>query len=726
METSSNCEGRLTFPQDFYGRLHELSELQGIVARVDALETSATVLIAGGRGTGKSRLVRRFREDLEEAKEKSYFFVEGKSDEFLSNNPFSLIIGALNELCEQILAVKDYDRSDLRTRIQDAVGSESKALTDVLPKIAFLFTEPSIVGSTHFTSVTGINPRSAVTSFKFLFQRFLKAVCTKQRPVIIFLDDLQWIDAASLELLTHLLTLNLPYFVFIGAYRDNKVEYEDEHPLRDALSGIIASGHTYHTMNLGNLSVDDVNHFVAETLKLEAEITFDLTSAIYERTQGNIVYTMASLEILQRERVLTFNLESNSWAWNLETVETEINYENIVAVVVAKLQTLCSRLQTTLSTAAFLPSTFDAEMLACLVQQSKADANEPTKSLINTLDVAVAEGLLENVAGTTKYRFLHDLTRQAAILLVAGEEKDKMRLKIGLGLLQLYDSSPSTQDWIIFAAADHLNMVPDFYFRREDSLMIDPCLVVILNCRVGAKASAMSAYVLALKYLRKGIATMAHCNQRWKTNYDLTLKLYRSAADVEMFIGNFDRGHNLAREIFSNARTFEEKIPVYISLAEGLGQQKQQRDSIDVFRKILQYYGANPSDCTVAINAVTQLLKTKWMLHKMTDAEILNLPLLQDKKKLIIMETLSRLGSRASACGAKFLALWSIMRQIRISLKHGLCPSSAFGLSVYSAFLYGRLDDPVGGRRAANLALKVSERCNSKEFECRILLFTAS
>jgi len=714
----SSASGRVSFANTkFYGRKFELIQLRDAYDRLTGEENDQAaelVLIGGYPGTGKTRLVEAFRDHLIKAQNQGNcsrcYFLSGKADELLSSEPYSSLGSAFSVLCSDLLSNNEAETLLIRESILEAVGREGEVLTDVIPGLVELIgPQPDSLGST---------TKNSLNRFKYIFQKFVRAVSTRERPVILFLDDLQWSDAASLDLIATFITdPTLRHFMFIGSYRDNEVD--DDHPLAATLDTIRKNGKAFVTVSLGNLALNEITEFVGDTLLLEPSEVEPLSKALFQKTHGNIFYTKTSLQMLERKQILKYCYATFTWSWNLERLCEEMDIaDNVVLLVLAKLESLSPELQTVLSTAAFLPSTFDIDILRELLavqEEVNFEAEDPVK----ILDQAVAEFLLENAIGSPKYKFAHDRIQQAAMMLVTEGRRDRMAFKFGLVLAKLA-SSPRAEAWMLFAAVDHLDSVPATFFENDNDRM----MLLTLNLDAGESAAAISAFTPALQYFSRAIELLECDHRRWETRYELCLNLYNAAADVELCIGTFTRGQYYVNEVLSNAHVFEDKLLAYMALSEGLGQREKHADALEIDQKILEILGWMPKK-PYLIQALMQLKATKSAVKKLSNEKILGLPRLTDKHKLMAMATLSNLAVRAFYCNKKFLALCCTMRQMKLTLKYGLSPASAHAFSAFGIMLWSALGDAEAGKRMNYLAMEIARKVDAREYEAKILFNSA-
>lgn len=691
--------GKLVFSGHFYGRELELGQLKEVMSysRVSGVEL---VMIGGYSGTGKSTLVKRFARDF------PGYFISGKADE-LTAQPYTLFVDALTGFCEQLVQGPEGELLRMKAAILQAVGHEGKVLTDLIPGLVQVIGEQTAADET-------ASKTNSLHRLQYIFGEFMRAVCTKERPLLLFLDDCQWADQPTLDLLSKLvLDPQLKHLMIVGAYRDNEVG--KDHPLALTLNSICNQGRAFLTINTGNLSLEDVKALVGDALSQDGDDVNTLAEVVFEKTLGNIFYTKAALELLGRKEVLKYSYSDMQWKFDLNQVTEEMHIsDNVVSMVVARLEGLDQALQLVLVTAAFLGFSFNIETLRSLLEAR--EAQEALDQLQKLLDVAVAEGFLSNMMGSVIYHFSHDRIMEAALSLVPTEVRDELSLLLGRRLVD----STATDPNLVFVAVDRLNSVPITLLSKEMSIVE----LVELNKAAGDRSIRLSAFAPAGAYLRQGVALIEREANRWDSYYDLCLRLYNAAADVEFAFGDFTLAKRFADEVIYNARTFDDKLPAMMSLSDGLGMREKHADALEIDVEILEHYGEMPKHCNM-LNMLIQVSKLKKRFAKLSDADVLALPLINDPIKLNIVAVRSKLAIRAWYCKRVALFVLCVIRNVNMTLDHGLSQTGAFSLVGVGTIMYGNLGEEELGIRLALLSKEVMKATNAKKYEAKIL-FTAS
>ena len=395
--------------------------------------------------------------------------------------------------------------------------------------------------------------------------------------------------------------------------------------------------------------------------------------------------------------------------------------DNVVALVVTNIKSLSNRLQTILTTSAFLRATFRLDTLLRLLEARDFFISE--EEVIQELDVALQAGLLENSLGSREYKFAHDRIQEGILELVSEDERPELCLCLGLKLVEISEASDSSEDGVLFVAMDLLNSLPqDRLQQKHDKVTF--LQMARWNFKVGESATKIAAFAPASRYFGMAISFLEHLPNRWTNHYDLSISLYVMASQVEFCVGSFTSGRAYVDKVLENGRSFDDMLPAYQSLSNGLGQREKHGEACHIDKKILRSLGELPHH-THLIGAILQSNALKKELGKVSDDEILNLPIMSDPKRLAAMNTLSDMSTRSFYMGKQIVTMCCAIRQVRILLREGLCAAGTYAMAGCASFFAFHVNEDELGKRLARLALRISDRLDDKSCESRLCFVVA-
>eukprot|EP00980_Cylindrotheca_fusiformis_P027863 scaffold22560_cov135-Cylindrotheca_fusiformis.AAC.74 len=725
---SSTTRSQITSPLDFshskpVGRQEAVNRLHVVYRYVQqggtslkgangAMKEASTVaMIRGLSGTGKSTLAKQFMDDLERISEEpggpvKPFFLYGKFDDLSGTDPFSALIDAFNGFANALVHGEKEEVDLIRDSIKENLGMEAKYLTAVVPSLK------SITGDTGHNLCSMEN---ASNRLKYAFQNFANTISTKLRPVLLVLDDLQWCDAASAELIEALLTdSDLRHLMFLGTYRSDEMGKESS--FYENLRAI-ENRCQVENIELMNLSFQETKLFVSDVLHTDVNEMESLARMVYKKTNGNIFFVKQVLDELNRNHLLVRSKTTLKWEWRLGDKDVhEFLSDDVMKVVAAKLHRAPRKLQRVLTVAAYSRSTIDFHTLRRLLELDSFSPSED--SLLAILDKAVLDGHLMNNMGSNSYSFAHDRIQQAAYNLVpTGEERNEFRYTMGQRLYQMGKEEKS-EEWMLYAAADHLNATARVLGK-------DPLFQIKVNLEAGEKAASCAAFEMASKYLGFARQDLLLLGDPWESHYETTLKVYQTTVDVRLCQGHLEIGKSIGEEVLRKAKSSDDKMPVQLALAHALGREEKHKESLRMSVATLRLLNEYPAGAlSIHANLTRDLLYVRRYFKKKSDEEVLSLPFMKNKRKEYIMAFLCSSSYQAFYCGNMVSFLYAILRMLRISIKHGLSGLSAVGLTGYCLFC-NNINDKEGAMRFCGLAKKVQKMTNAKHLEALQLFVVA-
>ena len=680
--------GKFQIHQKLYGRQKELDTLMGHFWKV-AAGPSELLLVSGYSGTGKSALVHEIHRPITE---KRGYFIEGKFDQFQREVPYFAFLQAFESFIGLILTENEENLAAYRTKIQQAVGAEGKVLTEVLPRLE------AIIGPQ--AELPELGGPEAQNRFNFLFRKFIKAIATDKHPLVIFVDDLQWADTASLSLLKSLLSDKDSTHVFtICAYRDNEVNAS--HPFITTVAEIEKNNKKATRIQIGNLAEEDVHHLISDSLGMTAKETELLATLVFEKTRGNAFFVIQFLKSLYTTQLLYFDFEGLSWHWNIDKIRDKNITENVVELLAGNIRELQEESQYALKMAACIGNAFDLETLQVILETDE-------ETIRKQLWEALSKGFI--VPSDDKYKFSHDRVQQAVYSLIPKEDQPQIHLSIGKLLETKY--LKQDDDHFLFDIANHLNIGSPLLTEATEKIKL-----ARLNDRAAKKAMASSAFKPAFDYVGQGIELLPE--DAWNSYYELNLSLHYLGAEAAYDIAEFDPMTQYIDAVLLHGRVMMDKIPVYALRINAFKASNKLDEAIDTGLEVLEKMGEKIPRKGPLPLVMIDLLKTKFMLRGKKKEDILKLPIMENQEKSAALRILNDIASPVYWARPAILP-FVIFRMVQLSLRYGITEISAFGFATYGLLMCGVLGDMPEGYRFGQIGLALLEKFKAKKWLSQI------
>ncbi len=687
----------LQIPEKLYGRETETRVLFEEFERAAGGETRM-VLFAGPPGIGKSFLINEIHKPLVEQRG---YYISGKFDQYKKNVPYSAFIQAFRELIRQILTEPPERLSEWRRVIQEALGPNGQVVVDVLPELSL------IIGPQPPTVRLG--PGASQNRFNLTFQSFIRGFPGPSHPLVIFIDDWQWADPATLGLLEVLMTdPESRHLLFVGAYRDNEVS--PSHPFAGTLSAIEEErNRAVRTVLLKPLEGGHVGLLVSDTLHCSEAAGGSLSRLITEKTHGNPFFVTQFLLALYHDGTLAFNRHSLAWEWEMEKVAGMAAADNVVDLMLMRLGTLPGKARAVLKPASCIGGRFDLKVLSMVARTGE---KETLQSLWSALEQGLVLPLDDNyklipLAGEgeeiprCEFRFLHDRVQQAAYALIPDAHKRKIHLSIGRLLLS--NLSPREREERLFDMVNQLNFGVDLIEEPRERRELGD-----LNFLAGKKAKDATAYEAACRYFSVSLEFLEQ--ESWKDRYEQTLSLYNEAAEAELLNINFERSRELAGKIMENAR--------------------ENLDKVKACELLIQInIAGNRSEEAVETGLTTLAMLNIPVSREEGDGERgIELPTLEaleafpdmtDPYQLSAMRILILIFPPAFFARPELLAP-IVLTMVRLCITCGHSAHAAYAYSVYGWLLCGTKQEMNMGYHSGRLAMDLLERYRADEYRCKV------
>ncbi|MGD2183922.1 trifunctional serine/threonine-protein kinase/ATP-binding protein/sensor histidine kinase [Lusitaniella coriacea] len=660
---------RFNIPEKLYGREEEVTTLLDAFERV-ATGNSEMMLVAGFSGIGKTAVVNEVHKPI--VRQRGYF-IKGKFDQFNRNIPFSAFVQAFRNLIGQILSESDAELTHWKTQILEAVENSGQVLIDVIPELE------TVIGSQ--PPASELSGSAAQNRFNLLFEKFTTVFTTKEHPLVIFLDDLQWADSASLNLMKVLMNESESgYLLVLGAYRDNEVF--PAHPLMLTVDELEKQKVSLHTLTLNPLSQTDINQLVADTLECASEVAQPLCELTYHKTKGNPFFTTQFLQGLYSDGHITFNLDDRYWQCNLTQVRQLALTDDVVEFMATQLRKFPTQTQDILKIAACIGHQFDLVTLSVVCKQ-------PQDTVAIDLWPSLQAGLVipegetykffqkEDIATklerspTVSYRFLHDRVQQAAYRLIPDLDKQKTHYQIGKLLQQA--TTPTDREKKIFDVVNHLNygidLVTDGTERQQ---------LVELNWLACQKAKGNTAYTAAHQYVTTALQLLEPTG--WQDRYNLSLSLNNTLAELNLLIGDFAAMDEAIETILLQSQSLLDRITAYRIRIQKYFFQNKLETAISIGIEVLQKLGIDISSEPTEAEINRFIQRGRESTQGISIPDLLDLPEMKDPERLAIAEIATNILSPSNMVNPP---LFPILVSLLVDL------SVCYGNIANSAYIYG-------------------------------------
>lgn len=717
----SDIPDRLHLSQKLYGREQEVRMLIDAFARV-AQGTKELMLVGGHSGIGKTVLV---REVCKPIIERRGYFISGKCDQLDRSVPYGALITAIRELVRQILSEPSDVLDMWRQTILNAVGPNAQTIIDVIPEIGL------VVGKV--PPVPEVPPQEAENRFRVTFEHFLRSLAGSTHPLTIFVDDLQWADLASLELIERIMADSEATHLFlIGAYRENEVE--SNHPLMVTVEAMRKAGANMSSISLSPLRLEHCNKLVADTLRCTSDAAGPLAELLLKKTLGNPLFIGQFLTSLHDAGAIVFERKARDWQWDIEHIARMDITDNVVDLMAAKIKNLPADTQRVLQFAACIGNTFDIQSLAVVLQTSHLEmARALWPALRDGLVLPLTDGckLIQDEAdsrdlvdsksstsGTGKessavqraiYRFLHDRVQQAAYQLIAENDRPDVHKQVGRLLLQ-HTSNPPTDDRL-FNIVKHLNLA---LFRIVEQKERDE--LAALNVAAAQKAMASAAHSVALTHFTQALSLVDE--SLWRRNPDLARAMRLGAAEASYLNKYFVGVDGHLNVVLANAPDVLNQVKIAEIRILAFNAQNRLGDAVKTSLEILRILGVHFPERPTAEDFQSVAQEIDAALGGRSIGSLIDLPALEDPVKAAAIRILAM---TIPTCYLFDPTLFPLVaaRQVLLTIAHGTTGSSASGYASWGILLVGALDRIDDGYAFGQLALSVLRAYEAKHARAR-------
>lgn len=652
--------GHFDLPNRLYGRDEEVIAVLDAFQRVG--QGNEIVLISGKAGIGKSSLIAEVEKALDP---QNVLFVRGKFDQYVQNIPFEAVIEAFKEL---VCKISSEDRQYWKTAILNAVGHFGKIITDVIPELE------KVIGGQ--PPVEELTPVESQNRFVNVFTNFINVFTTAARPLVIFLDDLQWADRSSLRFLARVtysvMGTNL---LIIGTYRDDEVG--EGHSLKSAIADLEAAKANLVQIRLDPLHLDDIIEIVADTFSCPPPVATPLAQILLTRTLGNPFFVGETLADLHQQGFLEYDSDQRKWIWDSNRITGYALSDSSLELLALKISNLGERTRNALTTASCIGSVFELVTLSALSDKTPQEMQDDLREALTENLISPAHDRRERSLATGRYRFVHDQVQQAAYNLLSGDERDALHVEIGYFLLDRLTAA-QRQDRL-FEIVNHLNHHSGHFEPAQERYRI-----AALNLDAGNKAKASAAYSVALAYFKKGTEMLV--SQDWQDAYPLTLDLQQHYAESAYLASEPEVCLQVSDEVLQYAKGIEDRAKIHQIRIQCFIFNEETDKAFELSLSVLDELGIRFPRDPGNMHVMSAYLRSKWHLRGRKIAELEHLPAMTDVQMLVAMQILQNITAIVFSKSSAMYALM-VMKMVELSVKYGNSPESAITYATYGAIL---------------------------------------
>ena len=680
---------QLRIPEKLYGRAGEIDTLLASFDRVVTSGTPGLVLVSGYSGIGKSSVVNELHKVLVPPRG---LFASGKFDQYKRDIPYATLAQAFQSLIRPVLGKSEAELHNWRDALRVALGPNGRLIVDLVPELKFIIGEQP--------QVPDLPAQDAQRRFHLVFRRFISVFARREHPLALFLDDLQWLDAATLDFLEDLFAhMDVQYLMLVGAYRENEVS--PAHPLMRKLEAIRRTEATVREIVLVPLTRKDLEELIADALRCEADRVSPLAELVHEKTVGNPFFAIQFISALAEEGLVTFDHDAARWSWNLTRIHAKGYTDNVVDLMVGKLHRLTDETQQALRLLACFGNVAEIATL-CIARGT----SEP--ELHADLWEAVRQELVMRSEGS--YKFVHDRVQEAAYSLIPKELRGEAHLRIGRLLLSR--TAPQEMEGKIFEVVNQLNRASELIDSLEERER-----VAELNLIAGKRAKTSAAYASALRYFVAGRAFLAE--ESWKQRYALTFALEFQRAECEFLTGDFTAAEKrlwmlsrCAADLVDNAVVARLQTDLYTALDQS---DRAVGVSIEYLRRAGVDWSPHPTN-----DDVRQEYERIWQkLGNRPIEALIDLPPMTDPVCRATLDVLTVVEGPAFFTDQNLRCL-VVARMVNLSLESGNSDGSCVAYVQLGWFVGPRFGDYQAAFRFGKLALDLVEKRGLQRFRARV------
>src|SRR5580658_4783651 len=677
---------RLLIPEKLYGREPEVDALLAAFDRVVKGGAPELLLVSGYSGIGKSSVANELHKVVAPPRG---LFASGKFDRYKCDIPYSTLVQAFQSLVRPLLGKSDEELAIWRGAFLEALELNARLMTDLIPELKLIIGDQA--------PIPELEPQQAQSRFQLVFRRFIGVFARPEHPLALFLDDLQWLDVATLDLLEDLLTRSdLRHLTLIGAYRDNEVDAA--HPLTRKLEAIRQAGARVQEVHLASLAPDDLGQLIADALRCDPADAAPLVQLVHEKTAGNPFFVIQFLYSLAEEGLLCFDHDASRWSWDLDRIREKGYTDNVVDLMVDKLTQLPVETQQALQQLACLGNVAAIATLSNVLET-------PEERVHAELWPAVCQELIERLEGS--YKFTHDRVQEASYSMIPEALRAEVHLRIGR--LLVTETPADKREEAIFEILNQLNRGAPLITQPEERDQLAE-----LNLLGGKRAKGATAYASALTYLIAGRALLK--DDCWERRHELIFALELNRAECEFLTGQLSVAEERLAALSNRATTIVELAIVAclrmdVSTTLNLSG-RAVAFCLDYLRHVGIEWSPHPTE-----EEVRREYERNWsLLGNRTIEDLIDLPLMEDPASLATVDVLIKVLPPAKQTDENLASL-TICKAVSLSIEHGNCDASCVAYEWLARIAGPHFGDYRAGCRFGQLGYELVEGRGLKRFE---------
>ncbi len=724
MESAFTCGNNdapevLILPDRLFGRDGLMQRLKVEYQRVQRAD-AAMVLIAGAAGMGKTRLMKDFAAFVTGM---GGYFLEGRCEPLEQKIPYSPVIQAFSDMIRHILTQPPDAVATWRRRIEQALGNNARLIVDVIPELAYIIGQPE--------AVSDLSPADALNRFNITFENFFRAFAAEAHPLVVFIDDMQWADAATLHQMEVFFTEGASrYILFTGAYRHTEIR--QTHPLPQTIEAIRRKNVRLTEMALDPITEADIAEMITASLKKTMADAASLAGPVHQQTGGNPDSARQLLARLYAEGLLVFDFEKGAWKWGLESIRSRAMAYSPGDALDEDIKNLPAHTLAVLKLAACIGERFDLAVLARIAEKDAIDAafdlwpaveagfitgardsDQPLRDLLirylppRLTEAEEAGAAAENI----RLMFRHNNVRQIVYAMLPADQKEALHLKIGRHLLAALADDELPHH--IYQVINHFNRGA-VQIKDEERLRL-----ARLNLMAGQKAVGSHAYTQALEYFSTGAAALSE--SAWQSHYSLMFALVKGQMTCEYFTQDFDAAEERFQVLMARTVSDTDRAEMYTLKMIMLASLARHDEALEMGLAGLRLLDVRLPSAAGRLSVLKNMLTTQFKVKRYRTHDLLNLPQINDRRLLLVMNLLANLCFSAFLC-SPYVAIVASLKAIDLTLKQGNSTASPFGYMIYGASLCAIFKNYAIGRKFGDLALTTNERFGTPALVPKLLL----